>query len=116
MSFVTTWKFRARHDFHCSPEQNASTNASHNFYLNTFATKCLLPPEIPNEYSAIGGEAFASDYVLLLRTRYVKRALRKLNMDSDTGPGGINALVLHTCAAELAYTLSMLIRKMLATC
>ena len=83
---------------------------------DTFARKSELPSEVPNEYSAIGSEAFAPDYFLPIRTRDVKRALRKLKVDSATGPDGISALVLQTCAAELAYPLAMLIRKMVSTC
>ena len=83
---------------------------------DTFASKSLLPPEAANEYTAIGDAVFAPDYFLPIRTRDVKRSLRKLKADSATGPDGISALVLQKCAAEVAYPLAMLIRKMVATC
>ena len=76
----------------------------------------MLPPEAANEYAAIGDAVFAPDYFLPIRTRDVKRSLRKLKADSATGPGGISALFLQKSAVELTYPLEMLIRKMVSTC
>ena len=83
---------------------------------DTFAEKSVLPPEVSNEHSTIGDAVFAPDYFLPIRTRDVRRVLRKLKVDSSTGPDGIATMVLRTCAVELAYPLAILIRRMVSSC
>ncbi len=51
----------------------------------TFARKSTLPAEEVNEYTAIGGAEVADDTFLPIRSRDVKRVLRKLKVDSASG-------------------------------
>ena len=81
---------------------------------DTFSRKATLPPEEPNAYSVVGDPLFAPDYFVPVRSRDVRRVLRRLKSDSSTGPDNIAAIVLQKCSSELAYPLAVLIRRMLS--
>ena len=80
----------------------------------TFLRKSSLPLEEENEYSAIGSEHFTEDIFLPIRCRDVCRVLRKMKIDSATGPDGVSTRVLKTCSDELAYPLALVIRAMVS--
>ena len=46
----------------------------------------------------------------------VKRALKQIKTNKATGPDGIPALVLYTCADELALPILLLTRRLLNEC
>ena len=82
---------------------------------DVFAQKSQLPDEILNEYTDMVPDAHAPpDSFLRVRQRSVLRILRKLKVDSATGPDGIASRVLKNCASSLAYPISVLVRAMLA--
>ena len=80
----------------------------------TFARKSTLPAEEVNDYTAVGEEDFADDTFLPIRCRDVKKVLRKLKLDSATGPDGLATRVLKNCADELAYPLTLVIRAVVS--
>ena len=84
-----------------------------NVLAETFKKKSELPEIATNEYSAIPSESFSVDYFLLVRVRDVKKVLKKLKIDSSTGPDGISSRILKECVDVLAYPLALLIRRML---
>ena len=85
-----------------------------NVLANTFSGKWILPPVAHNEYSDI---FVANDHAsssqsgfLLLRTRVLKRLLKKLAVDSATGPDLISSRLLKFCADSLALPFCKLAR------
>ena len=80
---------------------------------DTFQHKSALPTEFENDYSDLGQASVGADVFLPVRTRTVERTLKKLKVDSATGPDGIATVVLKRCSAELARPVAMLIRKLL---
>ncbi len=82
---------------------------------DTFMEKSRLPAESPNEFSALPPGAGATrDTFLPVRTRDVERQLKRLKVDSATGPDEIAARVLKRCHHELAYPITLVIRRMLS--
>ena len=79
---------------------------------STFEANSQLPPGIDNDYSHVEEQHFAVDSFLPVRTRDVCRVLKRLKVDSSTGPDGIPTNVLKHCAAELAYPMAFVLRSM----
>ncbi len=80
---------------------------------DTFLEKSRLPAESVNEFSPLPpGAGVGSDTFLPVRTKDVKRQLKKLKEDSATGPDEIAARVLKRCCHELAYPIALVIRRM----
>ena len=80
---------------------------------DTFVRKSRLPEVSENDYT----DAFADfptppDTFLRIRQRQVLRALKKLKVDTATGPDGIAARVLKRCAGNVAYPITLILRMM----
>ena len=80
---------------------------------DTFLHKSVLPRPQTNEYSRLNPVSVGEDTFLPVRTRDVERVLRKLRVDSATGPDGIATVFLKRCASVLARPIALLVRKML---
>ena len=81
----------------------------------TFARKSALPEGVSNEFSALPpGAGPAFDVFLPVRTRLVRRELRKLNEAKATGPDRVSAKVLKKCDDCLALPIALVIRLMLS--
>lgn len=86
-----------------------------NLLADTFERKSKLPDTVENEYSALRAPAFSTNSFLPVRTKDVCRMLRRLKLDSSTGPDGISTRVLKACADELSYPLALMTRKIVST-
>ncbi len=82
----------------------------------TFLRKSALPDECVNEYSDLPpGHPIPPDSFLPVRTKAVRKQLRRLNVDKATGPDSVSCQVLKKCADTLARPLTMVLRTMLRT-
>lgn len=77
----------------------------------TFHQKSALHEGSPNEYSKLKAAIFYEDTFLPIRTKYIRRILAKLKLDSATGPDGISSRVLQFCAESRAFPLALTLRR-----
>lgn len=85
-------------------------NAQANLLADSFAEKCVLPPE--RWQSHIGLAACQLSDFILIRQRWTLAALRGINVDKTTGPDLVPGKVLRECASELSSPLTRLIRRL----
>ena len=77
---------------------------------DTFLSKSLLPSESLNEFSPLPPACTAADTFVPVRTRDVKKVLRKLREDSATGPDSVATQALKKCCDSLARPIALVIR------
>ena len=80
-----------------------------------FAAKCHLPPSSVNEYTELGPPASSSARSSVVRLRSARNELKRLRVDSGTGPDGLSTRVLKKCAHELGLPFAKLARRIVLT-
>ncbi len=81
---------------------------------DVFDARYVLPEATTNAYSWIAGENTRRGF-LPIRFRLALRVLKKLSIDSATGPDGLGARVLNECFTVLAFPLVRLARRIVST-
>ena len=81
---------------------------------DVFDARYVLPEATTNAYSWIAGENTRRGF-LPIRLRLALRGLKKLSIDSATGPDGLGARVLKECFTVLAFPLVRLARRIVST-
>ena len=87
-----------------------------NLFAETWATKSALPPETQSSTASLhtlNALPETPDAPLRVRRRTLLRLLKNLDPSSGTGPDNLPALLLKTCADQLATPLVLLCRMVL---
>jgi hypothetical protein len=79
-----------------------------NLLATKFQEKSILP-EASGQFSPIVSHSMQSG-LLVVRTRWARKALKDLDINTATGPDGIPARVLKTCWAPLSVLITLLVR------
>ena len=82
-------------------------------FATTFWEKFNLPEHTLNEFDDISAGTEEIDSFLAVRTRAVRKVLKKLKEDSGTGPDALASRVLKHCSAALALPIAILARRIL---
>ena len=82
-----------------------------NLFAKTWTAKSELPVEDVEQFFA--PSSIRQSGKIILRTRNTKQNLAKFDENKATGPDKISAKILKILADELAYPLTILLRRML---
>jgi len=88
-----------------------------NLLAKTFANKCRLPPppSVPNtNHDPKDPKQRMTDF-MLVRQRWVRRALQELDENKATGPDELPSRILKKCGPELEYPITLLVRLIATT-
>lgn len=78
-----------------------------------FDAKCVLPESPETVMASEEHRNVQLGNFLLIRSRWVRRILKKINPDKSTGPDALPGRILQRCASELAVPLAMFSRRLL---
>ena len=82
-------------------------------FADTFAKKAFLPDAVLNQYSNIPTAQCLQPDFFVVRIRRVRQVLKALRANSATGPDGLSARILKSCASSLATPIRLLAQQIL---